>query len=255
MPMFRAGPKLVYYAHVPKCAGSAVNWYLAERFGNLAFSDRSYTKQPQRQRWTRSSPQHVDCANLARLFPEGFFDAVFTIVRHPVERIVSAYHFQLDVERSIPASVGFSDWLGDVEDRLAEDPFAFDNHIRPMTEIVPRDAHVFHVEHGLDQLVAWFDALTGRADGPRALPRVNEYGTYTGKTREKAEPTESDLKRIAAFYAADFERFGYQIGRRLPDAPAPELSPEHIAERDAFLKQFNSPLGRMRRKLGDRLGL
>lgn len=255
MPIFRAGPKLVYYAHVPKCAGSSVNWYLEERFGELAFSDRSYTKQPPRLRWTRSSPQHIDRDSLERLFPKGFFDAVFTIVRHPVDRLVSAYHFQLDVERSISSQVSFSDWLADIADRLEEDPFAFDNHVRPMTEIVPETAHVFHVEHGLDQIVIWFDALTGQADGPRALPRMNEYGAYTGKRSQKATPSETDLAQIARLYAADFERFGYELGSRKPKASAPVLSAEHVAERDAFLREFNSPLSRMRRKIGSRLGL
>lgn len=255
MPIFKADDKLVLYAHVPKCGGSAIGWYLAERFGALAFSDRQHTRQPAERRWSRTSPQHIDRASLARLFPEGFFDAVFTIVRHPVARIVSAYHFQLDVEESIPRTTGFSDWLADVEERLEEDPFVFDNHVRPMTDIVPEGAQVFHMEHGLDGLVGWFDALTGRADGPRALPRINEQGAYTGTRTPKAEPDEADLARIARLYAADFERFGYEIGRPAPAGPAPVLTPEQAAERDAFLKSFNSPLGRVRRKIGSKLRL
>ncbi|MCA8882247.1 MAG: sulfotransferase family 2 domain-containing protein [Rhodobacteraceae bacterium] len=248
MPIFKAGAKLVYYAHVPKCAGSSVNWYLSERFGDLAFSDRQHTRQPPQLRWSRSSPQHIDRASLERLFPAHFFDAVFTIVRHPVSRIVSAFHFQLDVEQSIPAQTEFSDWLADIRDRLDEDPFAFDNHVRPMTEIVPDGAQIFHVEHGLDGLVAWFDALTGAADAPRAIPRMNEQGQYTGNKAPKVVPSATDLQQIEALYAADFERFGYRIGDKSPLRPAPEISPTRIAERDAALKAMNSPLGRVRRK-------
>ena len=164
MPIFRAGEKLVYYAHVPKCGGSAVGWYLDERFGPLAFTDRRHTAQPAAARWSRTSPQHIDRGSLARLFPQGFFDAVFTIVRHPVARIVSAYHFQLEVEASIPQDTGFSDWLADLEEQLEEDPFAFDNHVRPMSDIVPEGAQVFHMEHGLDALVGWFDDTPARLD-------------------------------------------------------------------------------------------
>lgn len=253
MPIFKADGRLIYYAHVPKCGGSAVNWYLRERFGPLAFHDDGHTGQPERSRWSRSSPQHIDRASLARLFPPGFFDAVFTIVRHPVSRLTSAYHFQADVEGTIPAGTGFSDWLADLEDRAAEDPFVFDNHVRPMAEIVPEGAQVFHMEHGLDGLVAWFDALTGTASGPRAVPRLNAKGRHTGDT-SKAAPSAGDIARIAALHAVDFDRFGYAPDRPDPAAAAPDLSPGQIRDRDRFLQAFNSPMGRMRRKIGRALG-
>jgi hypothetical protein len=258
MPLFKADEKLIFYAHVPKCGGSAVSWYLGERFGAVAFNDSAHTRQPAARRWTRTSPQHVDAVSLSRLFPEGFFDAVFTIVRHPVPRLVSAYQFQLDVEKSIPESTSFSDWLADVEERLEEDPFVFDNHVRPMDDIVPAGAQVFHMEHGLDGLVGWFDALTGRRDAPRALPRINEQGQYTGTRSEKARPSEADLARIARLYAADFARFGYRPEDAAPAAAAPTLSAAALAERDAALKQMkgmNSTLSRVRRKIGARLRL
>ncbi len=254
MPIIKADARLVYYAHVPKCGGSAVNWYLEERFGALAFYDNAHTRQSRRGRWSRTSPQHVDRASLARLFPDDFFDAVFTIVRHPVARLTSAYHFQLDVERTIPVDTTLSDWLLDIGERAAEDPFVFDNHVRPMTEIVPENAHVFHMEHGLDGLVPWFDALTGTASGPRAVPRFNEKGRNTGDIT-KAAPTEADIALIADLYAADFRRFGYTPDRADPAAPPPPLTPEQIRDRDAFLRAFASPIGRARRKIGGALGL
>lgn len=255
MPLFKADNKLIYYAHVPKCGGSAVSWYLDQRFGPIAFNDSSHTRQPAARRWTRTSPQHVDAASLGRLFPEGFFDAVFTIVRHPVPRAISAYQFQLDVEESIPRSTSFSEWLADVQERLAEDIFVFDNHVRPMAEIVPEGAQVFHMEHGLDALVGWFDALTGQEDGPRALPKINEQGQHTGNRGAKPVPSEADLALIARIYAADFERFGYSIDAPAPTTAAPALSPGQIAARDAYLKTFNSPLSRVRRKIGNKLRL
>ena len=108
MPIFRANDKLALYAHVPKCGGSAVSWYLTERFGLLAFHDNQFTRHDPRGVWSRTSPQHIDRVSLGRLFPEGFFDACFTIVRHPVDRIVSAYHFQLEVENCIPGNLPFT---------------------------------------------------------------------------------------------------------------------------------------------------
>ena len=255
MPIFKAGGKLVYYAHVPKCGGSAVGWYLTERFGPIAFEDRGHTRHDPKTLWNRTSPQHIDRASLARLFPKGFFDAVFAIVRHPVDRLVSAYHFQLEVEKIVPAETGFSEWLEDLADLRDENPFAFDNHVRPMTELVPEGATVFHMEHGLDALVPWFDALTGTTDAPRALPKINERGNYAATAKPRAEPTESDLKRIAELHGEDFSRFGYAPGRKMPAAAAPALSAELIAERDAALKAFNSPVAKLSRKISRHIGL
>ena len=254
MPILRAGPRLIFYAHVPKCGGSAVGWYLAERFGALAFEDRQHTRHAPQSLWSQTSPQHIDTASLGRLFPPGFFDASFTIVRHPVARLFSAYRFQIEVEALVPPETRFGDWLQAIAARRAAEPFLYDNHVRPMTEIVPEGATVFHMEHGLDALVPWFDALTGEATGPRALPKINEQGAYAKAKAAQDAPTEADVAEVAVLYAADFERFGYEPGAKMPKAPAPSLSPEVLAARDAFLKSWNSPAGKLRRKIVRRLG-
>jgi len=248
MPIFKAGNKLVYYAHVPKCGGSSVNWYLTQRFGQLAFTDSRHTSTPPAARWTRTSPQHVDRESLGRLFPAGFFDVSFSIVRHPVARLLSAYHFQRDVEQSMSSQIVFSEWLADLPERMAEDPFVFDNHVRPMSQIVPADAKVFYVEHGIDHIVPWFDAITGTSAEPRAIPKINELGQYAGSTADKARPSEADLQQIASLYAEDFDRFGYEIGSAAPLAAAPDLSDRQVREMDDARKAMNSTLGKMKRK-------
>lgn len=253
MPFFKSGSKLVYYAHVPKCGGSAVEHFIEGRAGKMAFVDRMFTRHPEADRWSKTSPQHINVAALERLIPLDFFDASFTIVRHPVDRVVSAYHFQMEMEGSISRHVAFSDWLEDLSETMEENPYAYDNHLRPMNDIVPEGAHVFYLEHGLDALVPWFDALLGNTSAPRAVHRVNER-----KSRgEKAAPTATDLARIETLYKADFARFGYVVGQKLPNAPAPTLAPEIIAARDAELKAAGSTLakvnkiaGKIRRKIG-----
>jgi len=39
MPIFRINDQLHYFAHVPKCGGSAVETYLTRRFGPLGFNE------------------------------------------------------------------------------------------------------------------------------------------------------------------------------------------------------------------------
>jgi len=253
MPFFKAKSKLVYYAHVPKCGGSAVEHFIEGRAGEMALVDTGYMSIPESHRWSKTSPQHINVEALERLIPLSFFEASFTIVRHPVARVVSAYHFQMEQESQISENVSFSDWLLGLSEDLSDNPYRYDNHLRPMAEIVPEGAHVFYLEHGLDALVPWFDDLLGDKSAPRAVHRVNER--KPGGT--KIEPTPSDLNLIKELYGVDFERFGYEIGEKMPKAEAPVLSAEMIAERDAEIKAAGSAMakvskiaGKIKRKIG-----
>ncbi|MBV1903270.1 MAG: sulfotransferase family protein [Marinosulfonomonas sp.] len=216
MPILRSGAQLIYYAHVPKCAGTAVEEYLTARFGTLAFHNKRYLSQPQPERWCRSSPQHIDLNSLNRLFPDDFFDFSFAVVRHPVDRIVSAWHFQLEVERTVPQGLTFGEWLHDLEDIHTDQPFAFDNHTRPMNDIVPQGAKTFHLEHGLEPIVPWLDEVTGEKAGPRAIGETNRRGGKAAPGSGKISPSPTEIAQIAQLYSVDFERFGYQPDKKEP---------------------------------------
>lgn len=254
MPIFKTAGKLIFYAHVPKCGGSAVEAYLGDRFGSVAFQNISYLSLPEAARWSRTSPQHIDVASLDLLFPPDFFDFSFSIVRHPISRMVSAFHFQQDVERSIPKGTGFSEWLEDLREIMEETPFAHDNHIRPMNELVPQGAHIFHLEHGLDALVPWLDTITGDANGPRAVPHINKQGDYTKSKNSRVTPTPAEVAQIVDIYGADFKRFGYSPDQKAPLAAAPELSERQKSERDAALKAMNDPIFKIKNRLRKALG-
>ena len=211
MPVARVGHHLVYFAHVPKCAGTSVESYMEARFGPLAMLDRYHLSVPAPRRWSRTSPQHIDTTVAERLFPAGFFDHVFTVVRHPVDRLASAFRFHRDVTSLVPEGQTFAGWLRALEEVTAEDPYAYDNHGRAMVDIVPDDARVFRLEDGLSALVTWLDEIEGAAAGPRELPRLN-----TTSGARMPEVGDEEVSLIAARFAADFERFGYD-----PHAPRP----------------------------------
>ncbi|WP_171102183.1 sulfotransferase family 2 domain-containing protein [Ruegeria sp. HKCCD7255] len=241
MPFFRTGTQLVYYAHVPKCGGSTVADYINKRFGGLAFSDNRYYMIDEKERWSKTSPQHINLSALDRLFPENFFDRSFAIVRHPVARVVSAFHFQKEVERKIN-DISFGDWL----ETLPDNPrYAFDNHLLSMDEIVPPEAEIFHLEHGLDALIPWFDRITGEKSGPRVLPHVNKRGDYRSVSTEKVKPSQAEIRLITELYHIDFDRFGYDPDLSQPLAAAPELSDEYLADREQALAEQARPKNRL----------
>lgn len=260
MPVFKVGEKLCYFSHVPKCGGSSVEAYLNARFGPIGFLDNAFLRRDQTVRWSRTSPQHIDWASLQHFFPEAMFDAVFAVVRHPVNRIVSAYHFQTEVEGTFAGSIGFSDWLTSEFERHGADPFLVDNHIRPQIDFMPKNCTIFHLEHGLDAIVPYLDGLAGGASGPRSIGHANKRRSEgrEGGGAVEAPMDLADLARISEFYARDFARFGYNPAHAEPATPKPVLSDEYIAARDAEIRQSSKLLHRattrIRRGIVNRLG-
>jgi len=228
MPIFHigavrdaSGPKtatagargLGFFAHVPKCAGSAVEDYLTARFGPVAFSDRNYRSQPPPSRWNKSSPQHLPAAALERLFPPGFFTLCFAVVREPAARLASAFQVQRDVIGRIPKTVEFADWLDQLAEIQTAKPWYLDNHARAMDDLVPQEARIFRLEDGLEALVAWLDVQTGTRDGPRQIGQTNSRADiFTARNlakQAKIDITPDHRARIAALFPTDFSRFGY----------------------------------------------
>ncbi len=232
MPIIRTGRGIVYFAHVPKCAGTAIEGYLTRRFGQRAraFLNPSHRSLPEPQRWSRSSPQHIDAATLGRMFPPVFFDAMLTMVRHPATRLRSVYLYQRDIEEEIDPNEGFSDWIAALPARRAADPFYLDNHARPMTDIVPQGATVFRLEEGTQGVVDWFDDLLGNANGPREIPlrhSLEERREAAGKTARGGDVTLTPdiLAQIHAMDRADYDRFGYAIDPGAALLPLPSEEP------------------------------
>ena len=217
MPFYRAGTKLIYFAHVPKAGGMALTQFASARTSVTAFTSHRFLKVEPKLRWSRTSPQHIDVSALERLIPLEVFDACFTVVRHPVDRLISAFHFQKEREKSIPRRTKFSKWVQRLEPAMAKNPYLYDNHVRPMDELVPASARVFYLEDGLDALVPWFDDLLGNTLAPRTIELVN---TRKKSQTLKIHPTADDLERIARLYRADFERFDYEIEGSNASKPA-----------------------------------
>ena len=212
MPIVKISGQLIYFAHVPKCAGTAVELYLQARFGPLALRDPRHTLHDPVTLWPRSSPQHMDLVSLSRLIPPGFCDASFAVVRHPVDRMLSTFHFQSEVQQVIAPDCTLTDWLAALPALMAADPFYADNHCRPMGDLVPQGAVVFQLEQGLEPVVDWLDQLAGNQGGARSIDPVNVRGSrpqYPRTLTPRRLPSPADIATIEQLYAADMVRFGY----------------------------------------------
>jgi hypothetical protein len=203
MPIFRTERNLIYFCHVPKCGGAAITRYLRERFGSVAFFNARYFdyKDP----WNRTSPQHISSDDLSALFPASFFDFVFAVVRNPVDRMISEYHYLRDGHRKLPLEQSFSNWLTTLPGVYRANRFALDNHLRPMCEMVPSDATIFKLEDGLSQVVSYLDEICGCDTGPRVIERFHARDERI----ERVRATTEDVALIESLYSKDYDRFGY----------------------------------------------
>lgn len=214
MPLIRAAGKLIYFVHVPKAAGTTVERYLEARFGPLAFLDRSFGALTGHALWSQTSPQHMPEEMRQRVLPDNFIDASFATVRHPATRLRSVYLFQREIEGRISQDTDFSSWLETIPALLEQNPHAFDGHIRPMSDIVPRTAQVFAIEEGLAPLTLWLDALTHTHNPAHKMQPKNvlhDRLAYEKRPTVRQELTSEALTQIASIYEADYTRFNYAI--------------------------------------------
>ena len=202
MPIYKSENKLVFFAHIPKCAGSTLENYLAKRFGKAAFLDGQYLKVA--NPWNNTSPQHIDAKSLSRLFPDDFFDISFAVVRHPVDRLVSAYRWQKYQYKSIADEMGFSSWLRSVAEDIQKQSSVLDNHLRYQTDLIPPKSKIFKLEDGLDKVIDFLNEKFGRPD--QDIPLDNKNQLPSGET---IVPCKDDILLIETLYAWDYFYLGY----------------------------------------------
>lgn len=220
MPILQVNGKLVYFAHVPKCAGTSIEEYVIDRFGPIALQDRQYFNRAPADRWSRTSPQHIDAETLERLVPRSFFSEGFAVVRHPMDRLKSAFRHAQRL-RDL-TWVSFPRFVESLQERHNQDRFLLDNHFRPMSDIVPDWTEtILRLEDGEGPIIAYFDRLAGNTDGARTLPHAQKAlaplpratGLRGIRQRRKfpgLPPLDEALcRKVHALFAADYDRFGY----------------------------------------------
>lgn len=225
MPIFRIGDRLHYFAHVPKCGGTSVEAYLVDRFGPIALCDVARSKLAPQQKWTRTSPQHIPAETLRRIVPHDWLASSFAVVRHPVRRLISAFFYARDRSLHLPLATEFDPWFAEAAAWIPHDPFRMDGHFAPQTTFVPDGSRVFRLEDGLHQVIPYLDALAGNSDGPRDLPALN-IGHWRGE-EQAVTPAPETLALIQQVYAADFQRFSYDLVAAPAEvASLPDLPPQ-----------------------------
>ncbi|MBY6127059.1 sulfotransferase family 2 domain-containing protein [Roseovarius atlanticus] len=200
MPLFRFDDTLILFIHVPKTGGTSVEQALRAMGGRAALLCNTTDG------YARCTPQHMQAEILSAFVPEGFYDMRFAVIREPQSRLVSEYKMRRAGRklRGMPL-LSFTDWVDQTFRRYERNPYVFDNHIRPQTELIPEHTQIFRLEDGLEVALAHVARRLGRA--APALDRVRPGAP------DPVEIPPATAARVAAFYRADYDRFGYGAPR------------------------------------------
>lgn len=212
MPIYRCNGKIIFFAHVPKCAGSSVEDYLISlQVGQMAFLDRQHLDDTRAHHWSTTSPQHISGAALAHLFPASFFDAGFAILRAPVARFKSAFWFQKYTQRRIPSDCCIN---GFVKDHLSvhhEDPHWIEGHFLPQHAFFhPNlDQHLFRLESdGLAAVKSFLDDVIIGGSIAADIPFSNPTALPDDLPEADRVLTPQSLSLLEQIYAKDFAIYG-----------------------------------------------
>ena len=145
MPVFTKGNQRVLFVHVPKTAGSSVN----KLFVNNGY-ERSYYSESSKEPYKGlCGPQHMDAELLNGEFDLSEFDYIFSVYRDPIDRHLSEFTWAPWglCGQDIYTEDLFDDWCPKIFQAYRQNPYRFDNHIRPQSEFYVDGIDVYDFEN------------------------------------------------------------------------------------------------------------
>lgn len=203
MPLIRSQNKIALFVHIPKTGGTSVESALKDAGAKVALLYGSRFNG-----FMQATFQHMHAEVYEKAIPSDFYDYSFTVVRHPVSRLVSEYFYRR--KRGF-AKRSFDEWTNIAIDQCTEKPHIMDNHFRPQCDFILPHIEVFRLEDGLDKpIVAAARALELTMPAARA---------HTNKRQTKAAVMWSAQTRARAltFYKKDFKKLGYDPNQVFDD--------------------------------------
>jgi hypothetical protein len=207
MPIFRKDGKSILFSHVPKAGGSSMEKLFADAGYTTLYRD-SKEGPGTVNRLRRCSPQHMHAAMLQQLFRLDRFDFIFMITREPIARFRSEYAMRNRKDLKIDAA-SVEAWSDRLLAEYAYNPYVLVYHLRPQCEFFLPVCTVYHVEDGLESIVA---DLNQQLDAglPTTIPRVLDRAESNGVSSREVSVSPRLERRLAILYREDYALFDYR---------------------------------------------
>lgn len=204
----------VTYVSVPKCACSTLKHFGHEVENGVAFDPREAGSD------VHSLYRSISMTVLQEA--DGNFENMFAVVRHPVDRIVSAYADKVArrdlltknekvrgrlVELGLPARPDFDLFVERLDDYRASSPM-INHHTRPLSFFLGTSPEKFEKVFGMHQIAEFCAEINARAGTSVVVKHVNNKKSAA----KKLEVTENTRDVISQAYAEDLSVFGDYFG-------------------------------------------
>jgi len=150
MPLFQTHNGLVFFSHIPKCAGMSIE----NCFSHYPTHLKNPNLHGKNQLQFPCSPQHFHAEIIEKMFSIEAFAYSFTVVRNPFDRILSEYKFRSDIaQRQSREMLPIDSWLEHSLTEYRKDKYFLDNHLRPQVDFILPQMEIFKLEDGLDSIL------------------------------------------------------------------------------------------------------
>ena len=210
MPILKYNHKILYFSHMPKCAGTSVMRIFSiiseckPSFYDPTFTEHNY------DRWSFSSPQHILGKDVSKMFAPEFFDQYFAVCRDPIERFISAFLHQKYYEKKIPSYTNINEFINKISFLDGKEFQKYDNHFQPQSSFLFPDVRYtcFKLESGLKPVVDYLFNYFEVEKFPIKIPRENRMGKP--KISENLLLTDASIAKLKRLYEKDYQIFRYQ---------------------------------------------
>lgn len=217
MPIFQFDDKLVYYAHIPKTAGTTIGKMLCQAGAKQHFVASLAHRAPKRTRFLNLPPQHITTEHFEALFDSTGFAGVFAFSRHPEDRMISEYRFRHG-RGGIHPRLSFADWVQFTVAAYERFPYLLEGHILPQHQFLIPGTKIFKLEDGFGRFFEWAGETLGVDIRQNGI-----VGRYNASTDCAVRLTRESRALINTFYERDFEALGYEP-RDIGDLPSDQMA-------------------------------
>lgn len=199
MPIYRINNQIVLFIHIPKCAGTSIETMLLAHPDCEGQGMYEMGKGNLMLAAGLCSPQHYHADMLQSVLNLARIDFCFAVCRQPLQRLLSEHSMQ--ISKFPDTTIDFERWYLEMRELRSRDPFCFDNHLRPISEFLLPQAHLYSLNMGLKAI--WFD-LCEQLGIDASLSRILHTRPCDGPM-QNSYPLSSDLLlKIRRDYADDF---------------------------------------------------